>query len=136
MLLNTLFETNQKVNFYERFVAWNYSLWVSHNWWLIKCFWSKIFQLTLLRFLCEICLLDNKYITVSQSKMVAASLLVILKLRKRGLLKSEQVVCNQWVSYITRNCSVWCTVHPTVFQNIILDPCSGIFDILRGKSYS
>ena len=100
MSLNMLFETNQKANFYERSVARNHSQLVSHIILLIE-----IFQLTLLRFLCEICLLDNKYITVSQSKLVAASLLVILKLRKRGLLKSEQVVCNQWVSYITKNVS-------------------------------
>jgi len=61
-------------------------------------------KLTLLRFICEISLLDSKYITVSQSKIVAASLLVILKLRKAGLLKSEQVVCNQWtpgLEYLT-----------------------------------
>lgn len=101
MSLNMRFETNQKANFYGRFVA------RTHIIWLIYCYSYKLFQLTLLRFLCEICLLDNKYITVSQSKIVAASLLVILKLRKRGLLKSEQVVCNQWVSHtITRNISV------------------------------
>merc|ERR1719466_570380 len=60
-----------------------------------------LLKLTLLRFICEVCLLDSKYISVSQSKMVSASLLVILKLRKRGLLKSnEQVVCNQWTAHL------------------------------------
>lgn len=55
-------------------------------------------KLTLVRFICEVSLLDSSFIGVSQSQIVAAAFLVIFKLRKRGLLKTNEEVCNQWTS--------------------------------------